>query len=143
PEKPACFAAGSPRVRRLFPNFQEVEAEYYRQTGYFPIMHTVVMRRDVYERDRALARHLYDAFLAAKTWAYEGLARAGVLSTSLAFQTAAYEQQRALLGDDPFAYGLARTQATVEAMAGFVHDQGLANRVVSIEELFAPEVLDT
>jgi len=143
PEKPAAFAAGSPRVRRLFPNFAEVEAEYYRQTGHFPIMHTVVLRRDVYEGDRSLARRLYDAFLAAKAWAYEGLARAGVLSTSLAFQTAAYEYQRAVLGDDPFAYGVARTRATVEAMAGFVHEQGLASRVVSIEELFAPEVLDT
>ncbi len=143
PEKPACFVAGSPRVRRLFANPPEVEAAYYRETGYFPIMHTVVLRRDRYEADRSLARRLYDAFLAAKTWAYEGLARAGVLSTSLAFQTTAYEQQRAVLGDDPFAYGVARTRATVEAMARFVHEQGLASRVVTVEELFAPEVLDT
>jgi 4,5-dihydroxyphthalate decarboxylase len=143
PEKPASFVAGSPRVGRLFPNFPEVEAEYYRQTGHFPIMHTVVLRRDVYDRDRSLARRLYDAFAAAKEWAYQGLGRAGILSTSLAFQTAAYEQQRAVLGDDPFAYGIARTRATVEAMAGFVHEQGLASRVISIEELFAPEVLDT
>jgi 4,5-dihydroxyphthalate decarboxylase len=143
PEKPACFVAGSPRVRRLFRDFPKVEAEYYLQTGYFPIMHTVVLRRDVYDRDRGLARRLYDAFLEAKAWAYEGLGRSGVLSTSLAFQTAVAEEQQAILGDDPFAYGIARTRATVEAMAGYVHEQGLASRVVSIDELFAPEVLDT
>jgi 4,5-dihydroxyphthalate decarboxylase len=143
PEKPACFVGGSPRVRRLFRDFPKVEAEYFKQTGYFPIMHTVVLRRDVYDRDRGLARRLYDAFLEAKAWAYDGLGRSGVLSTSLAFQTAAAEEQQAIFGDDPFAYGVARTRATVEAMAAFVHEQGLANRVVSLDELFAPEVLDT
>ena len=106
-------------------------------------MHLVVLRRDVYARDRALPRRLYDAFVAAKAWAYEQLAGTGTLATSLAFQAAAYEQQRALLGDDPFAYGVARTRATVEALAGYVHEQGLARRVVPLDELFAPEVLDT
>jgi|DewCreStandDraft_1066081.scaffolds.fasta_scaffold15522_2 4,5-dihydroxyphthalate decarboxylase len=143
PEKPACFVAGSPRVRRLFPDFPAVEADYYRRTGHFPIMHLVVMRRDVYERDRTLPRRLYAAFQAAKAWAYEQLARAGTLATSLAFQTAAYEQQLALLGDDPFAYGVARARATVEALAGYVYEQGLASRVVALEELFVPELLDT
>jgi 4,5-dihydroxyphthalate decarboxylase len=143
PEKPECAVQGSPRVRRLYPNFTEVDAAYYQRTGHFPIMHMMVLRRDVYERDRTLPRRLYDAFLAAKTMAYEQLGRTGVLHTSLAFQTAAYEQQRALLGDDPFAYGVAASRHTVEALAGYVHDQGLAPRRVSIEELFVPELLET
>lgn len=143
PERPACFAAGSPHVRRLFPDFPEVDAAYYRRTGHFPIMHLMVMRRDVYERDRTLPRRLYDAFVEAKALAYELLGRTGVLHTSLAFQTWAYEQQCALLGDDPFAYGVACGRATVEALAGYVHEQGLAPRRVSVEELFVPELLAT
>ena len=143
PERPDCFAAGSPRVRRLYPNFPEVDAAYYRRTGHFPIMHLMVLRRDVYERDRTLPRRIYEAFVQAKALAYELLGRTGVLHTSLAFQTYAYEEQRALLGDDPFSYGLARNRATVEAMTGFVHEQGLAPRRLSIEEVFAPELLDT
>jgi 4,5-dihydroxyphthalate decarboxylase len=143
PEQPECFAAGSPRVRRLYPNYTEMDAAYYRRTGHFPIMHMVVMRRDVYERDRTAARRLYDAFLTAKSMAYELLGRTGVLHTSLAFQTAAFEQQRALLGDDPFAYGVAATRHTVEALASYVFDQGLAPRRVPIEELFVPELLET
>src|SRR5579883_1053344 len=135
--------AGPPRVRRLYPNYTEMDAAYYRRTGHFPIMHMMVMRRDVYERDRSAARRLYDAFLTAKKMAYELLGRTGVLHTSLAFQTAAYEQQRALLGDDPFAYGVAATRHTVEALASYVYEQGLAPRQVPIEELFVPELLDT
>jgi 4,5-dihydroxyphthalate decarboxylase len=143
PERPDCFAADSPRVRRLYPNFPDVDAAYYRRTGHFPIMHMMVIRRDVYERDRTLPRRIYDAFVQAKAMAYELLGRTGVLHTSLAFQTYAYEQQRALLGDDPFSYGLARNRATVEAMTGFVYEQGLAPRKLTIEEVFAPELLDT
>ncbi|HEY7062736.1 MAG TPA: ABC transporter substrate-binding protein [Chloroflexota bacterium] len=143
PEKPECFVAGSPRVRRLYPDFTEMDVAYYRRTGHFPIMHMMVMRRQIYEADRALPRRLYDAFVAAKTMAYELLGRTGVLHTSLAFQTAAYEQQRAVLGDDPFAYGVAATRPTVEALAGYVHEQGLAPRRVSVEDLFVPELLDT
>lgn len=143
PEQPECFAAGSPRVRRLYPNYPEMDTAYYRRTGHFPIMHMMVMRRDVYEGDRTLPRRLYEAFVTAKARAYELLGRTGVLHTSLVFQTAAYEQQRALLGDDPFAYGVAATRHTVEALAGYVYEQGLAPRRVSIEELFVPELQDT
>jgi len=143
PQKPAAFDADSARAQRLFPDFATVEAEYYRRTGHFPIMHLVVLRRDLYDQDRSLARRLYDAFLSAKTWAYRQLAQTGTLATSLAFQIAAYEQQRTLLGDDPFAYGLARAGGTMRALAEYVHEQGLASRVVPLEELFAAEVLDT
>ncbi|MBX5489545.1 MAG: ABC transporter substrate-binding protein [Chloroflexi bacterium] len=143
PEKPASFLAGSPRVRRLFPNFAEVEADYYRRTGHFPIMHLVVLQRALYEAERTLPRRLYAAFEAAKQRAYEGLLRSGILLTSLAFQTAYAERERGLLGDDPFAYGLARARATVEVLAQYVYEQGLAPRRVALEELFAAETLDT
>jgi 4,5-dihydroxyphthalate decarboxylase len=143
PERPECFVRGSAQVRRLFPNYPEVDAAYYRRTGHFPIMHMIVLRRDVYERDRTLPRRIYAAFVEAKRQAYEGLARSGFLVTSLAFQTFAYEQQQALLGDDPFAYGVARSRATIEALAEYTHEQGLAPRRVTIEELFVPELLDT
>src|SRR5438067_378697 len=65
-DKPPCLTAGSPHVRRLFPDYAQVEADYYRRTRHFPIMHLVILRRDVYEADRSLARRFYDAFVAAK-----------------------------------------------------------------------------
>jgi 4,5-dihydroxyphthalate decarboxylase len=142
-EKPACFAAGSPRVRRLFPDFAKAEADYFRRSGHFPIMHTVVLRRDVYEQDRSLARRLYDAFVAAKEMSYIWTTDAGSLISNLPLQTAYVEETRAIFGDDPFPYGVARTRHTVEALAQYVHEQGYASRALAVEELFAPEVLDT
>src|SRR5262249_36896172 len=69
-DKPRGLVAGSPHVRRLFPDYAEAEADYYQRTGHFPIMHLVILRRDVYEADPSLARRFYDAFVAAKERSY-------------------------------------------------------------------------
>jgi 4,5-dihydroxyphthalate decarboxylase len=143
PRKPACIEANSPRVRRLFPDYPRVEAEYYQRTGHFPIMHLVAIRRHVYERDRSIARRLYDAFVEAKRRAYAGLREGVYLTTSLPLQIAYAEESRAVFGDDPFPYGAAANRHTLQAVARYVHEQGMANRVLDLEEIVVPELLDT
>ena len=143
PRKPACIEARSPRVRRLFPDYPQVEAEYYHRTGHFPIMHLVAIRRHVYERDRSIARRLYDAFVEAKRRAYVGLAEGVFLTTSLPLQIAYAEESRATFGDDPFPYGTAANRHTLSAVARYVHEQGMADRVLDVEEIIVPELLDT
>jgi 4,5-dihydroxyphthalate decarboxylase len=142
-EEPECVAAGSPRVRRLFPDFAKVEADYFQRTGHFPIMHTIVLRRDVYESDRGLARRLYDAFAAAKERSYEMTRDAGALVTNLPLQLAYVEETQRLFGDDPFPYGVAKNRHSVEALARYVQEQGYADRALTVEDLFAPELLDS
>ena len=143
PRKPACIEAGSPRVRRLFPDYAKVEAEYYRRTGHFPIMHLIAIRRHVYEADRSIARRLYDAFMESKRRAYEALGQGVFLTTSLPLQIAYAEESRALFGDDPFPYGTAANRNTLGAVARYVHEQGMADRVLDVEEIIVPELLDT
>jgi 4,5-dihydroxyphthalate decarboxylase len=106
-------------------------------------MHLVAVRREVYEHDPSLARRLYDAFVAAKEYAYGQLRQSVYLSTSLPLQIAYAEETWKLFGDDPFPYGVARTRHTVAAVAQYVHEQGMADRVLDVEEIFVPELLDT
>ena len=148
-ELDALMAAGPPssfdgqRVRRLFPDFRAVEIEYFRRTGIFPIMHTVVIRRDVLERYPWAARNLYDGFCEAKRLAMADLdSSARALATSLPWQIAEVEATRALMGDDYWPYGLEPNRKTLEAFARYSHAQGLAERLVPIEELFVPSTLD-
>jgi 4,5-dihydroxyphthalate decarboxylase len=142
-ERPACLDAGSPHVRRLFPDYAQAEAEYYRRTGHFPIMHLVILRRDVYEADRSLARRFYDAFVAAKERSYAADHHTSHLVSNFPLHVAYMEQTQALFGNDPFPYGVAQNRHTLEALMQYLHEQGFTDRVLTMEELIVPELLDT
>jgi len=138
--RPAAYGKG---VSRLFPDFRTAERAYYERTRIFPIMHTVVLREELVRQYPWLPRSLYDAFTEAKRLAYERLHFTAALLTSLPWQVAEAEETRALMGDDPFAYGIARNRKTVETLAGYSFRQNLAPRRLTIEEMFVPSLLDT
>jgi 4,5-dihydroxyphthalate decarboxylase len=139
---PSSFLDGSGRVRRLFEDFPLVEREYFRRTHIFPIMHTVVIRRDVYARHRWVAQSLSKAFAAAQRAAYEDLAHTAALKTMLPWLTAHVEDARREMGDDFWPYGLARNQDALATFLRYSHEQGLSKRRLVPEELFAPETLE-
>src|SRR5262249_51782432 len=139
--RPAAFGAG--RVRRLFPDFRRVERAYYEKTGIFPIMHTVVLREELARQHPWLARSLYDAFAEAKLHAYRRLAESAALPSAVPWLVAEFEETRALMGDDPFAYGVGRNRKTLDTLAGYTFHQGLAPRRLAVEEMFAESTLGT
>ncbi len=137
---PSLFHRGSPRIARLFPNFKQVEQDYYRRTRIFPIMHVVVLREDVYREHPWAARSIYQAFAAAKKLAVEGLYDTDALGLALPWLIDHVEEARGVFGEDFWSYGLEPNRATFAALGRFVHEQGLCPRVVSPDELFAPDV---
>jgi 4,5-dihydroxyphthalate decarboxylase len=138
---PSTFTAGSGKVRRLFENYRAVEQDYFRKTGIFPIMHTVVIRRERYERNRWIARSLLKAFVEAQQRAYEDLGVTAALKSMLPWLTAHVEEARALMGDDYWPYGFDRNRQTLATFLRYHHEQGLSKRLLAPEELFAPETL--
>jgi 4,5-dihydroxyphthalate decarboxylase len=142
PRTPACFRAGHPGVRRLFADVRAAEADYYRATGIFPIMHVVVLRRDVYEANRWAARSLYRALVAARDAAWHGIDETASLRYMLPWLAADVEATRAVLGNDYWTYGLAGNENALATLIGYSHAQGLARRAFAPAELFAPETLD-
>jgi 4,5-dihydroxyphthalate decarboxylase len=137
---PSLFLQGSPLIARLFPNFKTVEQDYYRRTRIFPIMHTVVLREDVYEEHPWAARSIYQAFLAAKELAIEGLYDTDALQLALPWLLDHVEEAWRVFGKDFWSYGLEANRPALSAIGRFVHEQGLSPRAVSPEELFAPDV---
>jgi 4,5-dihydroxyphthalate decarboxylase len=138
---PLSFRRGSPAVRRLFPNYPEVEKDYYRRTKIYPIMHTVVIRRDVYERDPWVALNLYKAFVAAKRHALHLMQETGSPKASFAWLQAMIEEEKAIIGPDWYPYGIEVNRPSLEALLQYADEQGLTRRRVRIEDLFAPSTL--
>jgi 4,5-dihydroxyphthalate decarboxylase len=142
PRTPQCFRAGHPAVRRLFSDVRAVEADYYRATGIFPIMHVVVLRRDIYEANRWAARSLYRALVAARDEAWRGIDETAALRYMLPWLASDLDATRAVLGADYWSYGLAGNERALSTLIGYSHAQGLARRAFAPHELFAPETLE-
>jgi 4,5-dihydroxyphthalate decarboxylase len=130
-------------VQRLFANYKEVEQEYYRKTRIFPIMHTVAIRRDVYEQNRWVAQALYKAFVEAQRRTYEDLYMTAALKAMLPWLTSHVEETRTLMGDDFWAYGFDSNRASLATFLRYHHEQGLSKRLLEPEELFAPETMQS
>jgi 4,5-dihydroxyphthalate decarboxylase len=138
-QPPRGFVQGSPDIRRLFSDARATEAEYYRQTKIFPIMHTVVMRRAIYEKQPALTVELAKAFQAAKEKSY---ARLEENEFPLPWLNLDLEFAKGFMGRDIYAYGVKASLPTLEAATLYSHEQGLTKRKLEVNELFAPETLD-
>jgi 4,5-dihydroxyphthalate decarboxylase len=142
PNAPHALADDPAPVRRLFPDYRQAEKEYFSRTGIFPIMHTIVLRRDVYEANPWAATSLYNAFNEAKAWAYEQLVETDALKITLPWVVAEIEETRRVMGHDFWAYGIGKNRPSLEALPQYLYEQHLTARVPEIEELFAPNTLD-
>ena len=137
---PKLFLERSPTITRLFPNYKEAEQDYYRRTRIFPIMHTVVLREDIYRDHPWAARNIYQAFVRARDLAVDGLYDTDALRVALPWLIDHVEETWRVFGHDFWAYGLEPNRPTFAAVGRYVHEQGLCPRVVSADELFAPGV---
>jgi 4,5-dihydroxyphthalate decarboxylase len=141
-ELDAAISARDPGGERLFANHRELEADYYRKTRIFPIMHVVVVRREAYERDRWIAMNLFKAFEEAKQLALERIADIGASQVPVAWVADHARQWQAMAGQDFWPYGLEPNRATLEAFLQYGFEQGVSRRRLKLEELFAPETLE-
>jgi len=123
------------RVGRLFPNYKAEEIAYYRKTGIFPIMHLVGIRQEIVEQYPWVPVTMFNAFKAAKTIAMKRMENPRIVP--LAWYREAWEEQEAILGSDPWQYGLTeQNRKTLETLVGFSYEQGLISRKISLDELF-------
>ena len=140
---PSTLATQPRAVRRLFRDYAAVERDYFRRTRIFPIMHTVVIRRDVYERHPWVAGSLYKAFAAAQKKTYADLGETAALKAMLPWLVAHVEEARREMGPDWWSYGLAPNRQVLETFLRYHREQGLSARRLAPEDLFALETLES
>ena len=139
---PSPFVRRHPKVERLIPNFREVEADYFKRTKIFPIMHTMVMREEVYEKHPWIAQSLFKAFEESKRICQEAMYEFSALKYMLAWSIDEMEKEREVLGPDPWAYGLAANRHILETLVQYTYEQGLISKKPEIDSLFAKSTLE-
>jgi 4,5-dihydroxyphthalate decarboxylase len=137
PEVLPSIREGSDKVALLFPDPRQAEVEYYRESGIFPIMHTVSIRRELLDEHPWVAATLMKAFSEAKDLAVADLTQTSALPLTLPFLTEHAYQTVATMGEDFWPYGLESNRKTLETFVRYMHEQGMIERPMPIEELFA------
>ena len=136
---PSTLHSHPKAVRRLFEDYVAVERDYYRRTRIFPIMHTVVIRRELYQKHPWIAGSLAKAFAAAQRKTYADLGETAALKAMLPWLVAHVEEARREMGPDWWSYGLAPNRHVLDTFLRYHREQGLSTRRISADDLFAPE----
>jgi 4,5-dihydroxyphthalate decarboxylase len=135
---PSSYAHRKPHIDRLFPDFRTVEADYYRKTGLFPIMHLIGVRKSLVEQHPWLPVSVFKAFETARRMTLAEIDQISALRVTVPWIVADVAEARALMGDDYWSYGIPANRKALEAMIRYSVDQHLAARPIELEELFAP-----
>jgi 4,5-dihydroxyphthalate decarboxylase len=128
----------NPDIVRLYPDYRTAEMEYYKRTKIFPIMHTVVIRRDVHEEHPFVASELYSAFDRAKNLALKKMNYRGTLRYMLPWMTAELDDINAVFGGDPWPYGVEANRPTLSALVRYLEEQGVIAKAPRVDDLFVP-----
>jgi 4,5-dihydroxyphthalate decarboxylase len=139
PDLPGSWLRDEPSIVRLFPAYETEEREYYKRTRIFPIMHPIVVKKEVLDRDPWVAMSLYDALLRSRLAYHKFMQQPHRLS----FAWSRVEDERRFFGKDPFYQGFADNRHDVRSMIDYAYEQGLLSRPLSPEEIFVPNTLDT
>ncbi len=142
-QPPIAFDQGDPKIRRLFPDYRAVEEAYFDETGIFPIMHVVAIRREQYEKNPWIARNLFNAFNEAKERSVFRINSIGQSRIAVPWLPETVDRVGGrVFGDgDYWPYGIEQNRTTIEAFLKYCFDQGVTSRHLAAEEVFAPESL--
>jgi 4,5-dihydroxyphthalate decarboxylase len=129
------LAAKDARVGRLFPDYKAEEIAYFKKTGIFPIMHVLGVKQEIVEKHPWVPINMFHAFQKAKSIAMARMTNPRIVP--LAWYREAWEEQEAILGPDPWEYGLTeRNRHNIETLAQYSHEQGLTKRRHIADDLF-------
>jgi 4,5-dihydroxyphthalate decarboxylase len=142
---PSPMLEGSKNIQRLFPDFVSEEKKYFKETGIYPIMHTVVVRKAIYEENPWIAQSLFKAFVKSKEATYDefmSIKGLPAVKSILPWLGQYLQEIRDLMGWDFAPYGVEPNRTTLETFLRYCYDQGIAQRLLKPEEIFAPESVE-
>lgn len=128
----------NPDIGRLFPNFVELEKDYYKRTGIYPIMHLIAIKREIYERHPFVATSLYDAFVESKNIALAKMFSSRALRYMTPWLMRDIDEIHEVFNGEPWPYGVEPNRKTLEALMTYLVDQSLVAAPIPVDDLFVP-----
>jgi 4,5-dihydroxyphthalate decarboxylase len=128
----------NPSIVRLFPNYREVEADYFKRTKIFPIMHVLAIKRSVYEKHPFVATSLYNACCESRALAVQKMRDVGALRYMMPWLVSDLHEIDDTFGSDFWAYGVEENRPTLEALVTYLYEQAMIPKKMPIEEIFVP-----
>jgi 4,5-dihydroxyphthalate decarboxylase len=135
-QTPRAMQRNEGTVRYLFKNCREIEEGYFRRTGIFPMMHTIVLKRALYDRHPWVAQNLFDAFSEAKRRAIERIYETNALTVVAPFIVHDLDRTRALMGMDYWPFGIEANKKSIVTLTRHLRDQEIIRREPNVSELF-------
>jgi len=134
--EPKAYVQGNPDVVRLFADARQIEREYFKKTGIFPIMHAVAIKTELIEKYPWLPKAVFEAYSKAKTMHYQELNKIGWAYSSLPWFAQEYEETKKLMGENFWPYGIEANRKTLETLFRYSYEQGLSSKHLTIEDVF-------
>jgi 4,5-dihydroxyphthalate decarboxylase len=135
--RPAAMDKGN-NVARLFPDYRQRERDYYKRTGFHPIMHTLVIREDLYREQPWVPESLYKACEESKRWMLRQMRFSGAQRFMFPWLHDEIAEMDELMGANPWPYGVEANRRMLEAFNGYLVEQGFLERSLPVDELFTP-----
>lgn len=135
PHPPKEALRDSKKIRRLFADPKQEEVRYFQKNGFYPIMHVVAFKDDVLAKNPGLAPSVMAAFDKAKAVCMEYYDDPNW--SRFIWGRHLFEEERKAFGDDPWPYGIKKNRANLERFIGYSLDQGLMQKKLEVEQLFA------
>jgi hypothetical protein len=143
---PKCILDKSPNVTRLFEDYETVERDYYKRTGIFPIMHLIVVTKELAKEHPELLRSIYEGFCEAKNHVEQNLKFGEIFNNMPMMEpwfTALVERNKELMGEDWWPYGMEKNRKAVDAFLRYHFEQGLSRNRLTCEDIFVEGLMDT
>jgi 4,5-dihydroxyphthalate decarboxylase len=138
---PTCFLEGHPDIVRLFPDFMDMEMDYYAKTKVWPIMHIIALQKHILDDNPWIARNLLNAFQESKKRSLERILDPAVSRYPLPWLPTYARKMRDMFNGDPFPFGVDENRATFEQLLLYTYQQGIAHRHAKVEEIFPAGIM--
>ncbi|MGE0627767.1 MAG: ABC transporter substrate-binding protein [Hyphomicrobiaceae bacterium] len=125
-----------PDVGPLIPNALDAGLAALKSRGHYPINHTVVIKDELIAAHPGLATDIFNAFAKSKQ-IYVDQLKAGKIE-KLTGVDKVHQKVMEITGD-PLPYGIAPNRKVIEDLIGHAATQGIIDKRVSADDLFAAE----